>query len=48
MLVEYIVEKFSDLINTVDYVSTFKDLKLRHEQELDRIENGENETKQPM
>ena len=43
MLVEYFVDKFSGLIDSVDYVSTFKKLMLRHEQELDRIENGESE-----
>lgn len=43
MLVEYFVDKFSGLIDSVDYVSTFKKLMLRREQELDRIENGESE-----
>ena len=43
LLVEYFVDKFSGLIDSVDYVCTFKKLKLHHEQELDRIENGESE-----
>ena len=37
------MDKFSGLIDSVDYVSTFKNLMLRREQELDRIENGESE-----
>ena len=38
-LVSYIVDNFWSTLETVDYVDTFKSLKLKHDQEKDAKEN---------
>ena len=38
-LVKYVVENFWSTLETVDYVDTFKNLKLKHEQEKEAKES---------
>lgn len=39
ILIGYIVENFMPTLEAVEYVDTFRMLKLRHEQEIDHREN---------
>ena len=37
-LISYVVENFMQTLETIEYVDTFKKLKLKHDQEKDRQE----------
>ena len=39
-LISYVVENFMTTLETVEYVDTFRKLKLKHDQEKDRQENN--------
>lgn len=41
-LLKYVVENFWSTLETVDYVDTFKNLKLKHEQEKEAKETPQN------
>ena len=40
-LVSYVVENFWSTLENIEYVDTFKALRLKHEQEMDRRDNKE-------
>ena len=41
-LIVHIEEAYGNVFDTVDYVSTFKRLKLKYEQHVDRVNNKPN------
>ena len=41
-LVSYVIENFWSTLESVEYVDTFKALRLKHEQEIDRRDNKDN------
>ena len=41
-LVSYVIENFWSTLESVEYVDTFKALRLKHEQEMDRRDNKDN------
>ena len=43
-LVDYVIENFWSTLESIEYVNTFKALKLKHEQEMDRRDNKDDKT----
>lgn len=44
ILINYIVEKFMSTLESVQYIGTFQSLKLKYDQERDRIANMQQQT----
>ena len=40
-LVSYVIENFWSTLETVEYIDTFKALRLKHEQEMDRRDGND-------